>query len=93
VSSKSVTPDTPAATMSLAPISGRCVYNAEGLLAAAIAVAPAILATSFLTAAGSATAQRVLPDTFVVNDVRLFDGEQVKEHINVVVSGGRILRV
>jgi imidazolonepropionase-like amidohydrolase len=92
-SSKSVTPDTRAATMSLAPISARCANTAEDLLAAAIAVASAVFATAFLTAAGSATAQPVFPDTFVVNDVRLFDGEQVTEHVNVVVSGGRILQV
>jgi imidazolonepropionase-like amidohydrolase len=89
-SSKSVMPDTPAVTMSLAPISARCVSNAERLLAAAIA---AILATASLAAAGSATAQPVFRDTFIVNDVRLFDGEQVTEHSNVVVSGGRILQV
>jgi imidazolonepropionase-like amidohydrolase len=69
------------------------VYSAEGLLATAIAVALAILATVFLAAAGCATVQPVFANTFVVSDVRLFDGEQVTEHRNVVVSGARILQV
>ena len=69
------------------------MYSAEGLLATAIAVALALLTTAFLGPAGSATAQPVFANTFVVSDVRLFDGEQVTEHRNVVVSGGRILQV
>jgi imidazolonepropionase-like amidohydrolase len=92
-SSKNSTADSPAATTSLAAISARCVCSAEGLLAKAIAVALATLATAFVAAAGSATAQPVSPNTFVLSDVRLFDGEQVTEHRNVVVSGERILRV
>jgi hypothetical protein len=62
-------------------------------LAIATAVAPAVLATVFCTAPGPAPAQSVFPNAFVVSDVRLFDGEQVTEHRNLLVSGGRILQV
>lgn len=65
----------------------------KSLLAIAIAIAPAILATVLWTVARPAASQPVSATTFVVSDVRLFDGEEVTEHRNVVVSGGRILQV